>query len=107
MSDQQRPGDRADAFVFTPRKNGQSQSVSDELAAWMSTGWADTELRDLEPIEQAPHTARRRAALGAAFPGERLVVPAGQLVTRSNDTEYPFRAATDYAYLTGDTADGG
>ncbi|WP_017598972.1 aminopeptidase P family protein [Nocardiopsis lucentensis] len=107
MSDQQRPGVEQDGFVFTPRKNGQAQSVSDELAAWMSTGWADTERRDLEPIEQAEHTARRRAALSAAFPGERLVVPAGQLLTRSNDTEYPFRAATDYAYLTGDTSDGG
>ncbi|MFI6575961.1 aminopeptidase P family protein [Nocardiopsis sp. NPDC050513] len=105
MSDQQRP--EQDGFVFTPRKNGQAQSVSDELAAWMRTGWADTERRDLEPVEQAEHTARRRAAISAAFPGDRLVVPAGQLLTRSNDTEYPFRAATDYAYLTGDTSDGG
>ncbi|MEE2046559.1 Xaa-Pro aminopeptidase, partial [Nocardiopsis tropica] len=107
MSEQQRPGAQTDAPVFSPRKNGQAQSVSDELAAWMSTGWADTELRDLKPVEQAGHTARRRAALSAAFPGERLVVPAGQLLTRSNDTEYPFRAATAYAYLTGDTSDGG
>ncbi|MFY7066103.1 aminopeptidase P family protein [Nocardiopsis changdeensis] len=107
MSEQQRPGADMGTFVFTPRKNGQAQSVSDELAAWMTTGWADTERRDLEPIEQAGHTARRRAALSAAFPGERLVVPAGQLLTRSNDTEYPFRAASDYAYLTGDTSDGG
>ncbi|WP_306370542.1 aminopeptidase P family protein [Nocardiopsis sp. CC223A] len=107
MSEQQRPGADTSTFVFTPRKNGQAQSVSDELAAWMTTGWADTERRDLEPIEQAEHTARRRAALSAAFPGERIVVPAGQLLTRSNDTEYPFRAASDYAYLTGDTSDGG
>lgn len=107
MSEQKRRGAESDAFVFTPRKNGQSQSVSDELAAWMSTGWADTERRDLEPIEQAEHTARRRAVLSAAFPGDRLVIPAGQLLTRSNDTEYPFRAATNYAYLTGDTSDGG
>ncbi|MFV2197995.1 aminopeptidase P family protein [Nocardiopsis sp. LOL_012] len=106
MSEQQRPG-AEDAFVFTPRKNGQAQSVSDELAAWMRTGWADTDRRDLEPIEQAGHTARRRSAIGAAFPGDRIVVPAGRLLTRSNDTEYPFRAATDYAYLTGDTSDGG
>ncbi|RKS08553.1 Xaa-Pro aminopeptidase [Nocardiopsis sp. Huas11] len=107
MSEQQRPEAETDAPVFSPRKNGQAQSVSDELAAWMSTGWADTERRDLEPIEQADHTARRRARISAAFPGERLVVPAGQLITRSNDTEYPFRAATPYAYLTGDTSDGG
>ncbi|OLT29644.1 Xaa-Pro aminopeptidase [Nocardiopsis sp. CNR-923] len=105
MSDQQCP--EQDGFVFTPRKNGQAQSVSDELAAWMRTGWADTERRDLEPVEQAEHTARRRAAISAAFPGDRLVVPAGKLLTRSNDTEYPFRAATGYAYLTGDTSDGG
>ncbi|MBR8743033.1 aminopeptidase P family protein [Nocardiopsis sp. MG754419] len=106
MSEQQRPEAETNAPVFSPRKNGQAQSVSDELAAWMSTGWADTEMRDLEPIEQAEHTARRRRTLSAAFPGERLVVPSGQLLTRSNDTEYPFRAATDYAYLTGDTTDG-
>ncbi|MET9781420.1 aminopeptidase P family protein [Nocardiopsis alba] len=106
MSEQQRPEAETDAFVFSPRKNGQAQSVSDELAAWMRTGWADTEMRDLEPIEQAEHTARRRAALSEAFPGERLVIPSGQLLTRSNDTEYPFRAATNYAYLTGDTTDG-
>ncbi|MFC6984420.1 aminopeptidase P family protein [Streptomyces cirratus] len=73
----------------------------------MRTGWADTELRGLEPIAQAAHTAERRAALSARFPGERLVVPAGRLKTRSNDTEYPFRASTEYAYLTGDQAENG
>ncbi|WP_017602572.1 aminopeptidase P family protein [Nocardiopsis alkaliphila] len=106
MSEQQRPQAEMDAPEFSPRKNGQAQSVSDELAAWMRTGWADTEMRDLEPIEQAGHTARRRTALSEAFPGERLVIPSGRLLTRSNDTEYPFRAATNYAYLTGDTTDG-
>ncbi|MFJ1615730.1 MULTISPECIES: aminopeptidase P family protein [unclassified Streptomyces] len=89
------------------RKNGLYPGVSDELAANMKSGWADTELHGLEPIAQAKHTAARRAALSARFPGERLVVPAGNLKTRSNDTEYAFRASTEYAYLTGDqTQDG-
>ncbi|MFG2599576.1 aminopeptidase P family protein [Streptomyces sp. NPDC048462] len=89
------------------RKNGLYPGVSDELAAGMKAGWADTELHGLEPIAQAGHTADRRAALSARFPGERLVVPAGRLKTRSNDTEYAFRASTEYAYLTGDqTQDG-
>ncbi|MFG2569628.1 aminopeptidase P family protein [Streptomyces sp. NPDC048567] len=89
------------------RKNGLYPGVSDELAASMQSGWADTELRGLEPIAQAGHTADRRAALSARFPGERLVIPAGRLKTRSNDTEYAFRASTEYAYLTGDqTQDG-
>ncbi|MER6119596.1 aminopeptidase P family protein [Streptomyces sp. NPDC001743] len=89
------------------RKNGLYPGVSDELAANMKSGWADTELHGLEPIPQAAHTADRRAALSARFPGERLVIPAGRLKTRSNDTEYAFRASTEYAYLTGDqTQDG-
>ncbi|MGW2200981.1 aminopeptidase P family protein [Streptomyces sp. NPDC001774] len=89
------------------RKNGLYQGVSDELAENMKSGWADTELHGLEPIAQAAHTADRRAALSARFPGERLVIPAGNLKTRSNDTEYSFRASTEYAYLTGDqTQDG-
>ncbi|GAA3373126.1 aminopeptidase P family protein [Streptomyces sannanensis] len=89
------------------RKNGLYPGVSDELAANMQSGWADTELHDLQPIAQAEHTARRRAALSARFPGERLVIPAGNLKTRSNDTEYSFRASTEYVYLTGDqTQDG-
>ncbi|MFI2260280.1 aminopeptidase P family protein [Streptomyces tubercidicus] len=87
------------------RKNGLYPGVSDELAENMKSGWADTELRDLQPIEQAPNAARRRAALSARFPGERLVIPAGNLKTRSNDTEYQFRASTEYVYLTGDQTD--
>jgi Xaa-Pro aminopeptidase len=84
------------------RKNGLTRTVSDELAQSMTRGWADTEIRDLAPLEQAPNAAARRAALSARFPGERLVVPAGKLRTRSNDTEYPFRAGTEYVHLTGD-----
>ncbi|MCE7080411.1 aminopeptidase P family protein [Streptomyces sp. ST2-7A] len=95
-------GDAGTATTPAPRKNGLSRGVSDELAANMRAGWADTEQRDLEPIPQAGHTARRRAELSARFPGERLVVPAGVLKTRSNDTDYPFRATVEYAYLTGD-----
>ncbi|MGA6160309.1 aminopeptidase P N-terminal domain-containing protein [Stenotrophomonas sp. NPDC087984] len=49
----------------------------------------------------------RRAALSARFPGERLVVPAGNLKTRSNDAHYPFRASVEYAYLTGNQTEGG
>jgi Xaa-Pro aminopeptidase len=89
------------------RKNGLYPGVSDELAASMASGWADTELRDLEPIPQAARTAARRAALSERFPGERLVVPAGNLKTRSNDTEYSFRSSVEYAYLTGNQTEDG
>ena len=35
------------------------------------------------------------------FPGDRLVVPAGGLKVRSNDTDYVFRPHTAFAHLTG------
>ena len=89
------------------RKNGLNPTVSPELAELMRTGWADTELRDLRPLEQAPYAAKRRAALSARFPGERLVVPAGNPKVRSNDSHYPFRPSSEYVHLTGDqTQDG-
>jgi Xaa-Pro aminopeptidase len=100
----ERSGEQGDADKppVKQRKNGLYPAVSDELAAAMKTGWADTERHGLEPIPQAAQTAARRAALSARFPGERIVVPAGNLRTRSNDTNYLFRAATEYVHLTGD-----
>jgi Xaa-Pro aminopeptidase len=84
------------------RKNGLYQGISEELEAGMRGGWSDTERHDLEPSEQSGYAAKRRKTLSAGFPGERIVIPAGRLKTRSNDTDYNFRAATDYVYLTGD-----
>jgi Xaa-Pro aminopeptidase len=95
-------GQDAGERAIQERKNRLYPAVSEELTAVMKSGWADTELRGLEPIAQAGHTAARRAALSARFPGERIVVPAGNLRTRANDTDYPFRAGTEYVHLTGD-----
>src|SRR5690625_4274894 len=39
----------------------------------------------------ADFTPARRDAVSAAFPGERLIIPAGGLKVRSNDTDYRFR----------------
>src|SRR5699024_616471 len=39
--------------------------------------------------------------ISAAFPGERLVLPAGGLKVRSNDTDYVFRPHSAFAHLTG------
>ncbi|MGQ4487637.1 aminopeptidase P family protein [Streptomyces sp. 372A] len=86
------------------RKNGLYPEISEELSALMRTGWADTERHDLVPDEQAPHAAARRARLSARFPGERLVIPSGNLKTRSNDDDYPFRPYSGYVHMTGDQA---
>ncbi|MFD8590002.1 aminopeptidase P family protein [Streptomyces sp. NPDC059637] len=92
----------AEADENRQRKNGLYGRVSAELAENMKRGWADTERRGLEPIAQAAYAARRREALSARFPGELLVLPAGNAKVRANDTNYPFRPSSDYVYLTGD-----
>jgi Xaa-Pro aminopeptidase len=71
------------------------------LLEFMATGWAPRE--DALPAEHpaAPYRTRRRAALAHRFQGERLVIPTGTYKTRSNDTEYRFRPATEFAYLVG------
>jgi Xaa-Pro aminopeptidase len=51
----------------------------------------------------APTAARHRAAVSARFAGRPIVVPAGTDTVRANDTDYPFRAASAFTWLTGET----
>lgn len=51
--------------------------------------------------EVAPWAAGRRAMLSQLFPGDRLVVPAGTLKVRSNDTDHRFRPHAAFTHLTG------
>lgn len=79
------------------RRQGFGQGFLDTI----STGWAERPAILPPRREQADHTARRRAEVSAAFPGKRLVVPAGPYRVRSNDTDFPFRAHSAFAHLTG------
>ena len=89
MSDQQPP---------TPNRQ---VPFSDAFKEFIKKGWAadPTELPDQLP--SAPYAARRRQAISAQFPGDRLVIPAGGLKVRSNDTDYRFRPHSAFAHLTG------
>ena len=81
------------------------QGFGDGFLSTISTGWAERP-EILPPArEQAAFAARRRAAVSAEFPGKRLVVPAGPYQVRSNDTDYPFRAHSAFAHLTGWASD--
>jgi Xaa-Pro aminopeptidase len=71
----------------------------------ISTGWAERPETPPPPRTQAPFAASRRAAVSAAFPGKRLVIPAGEVRVRSNDTDYPFRAHSAFTHLTGWASD--
>ncbi|WP_192796712.1 aminopeptidase P family protein [Serinicoccus kebangsaanensis] len=73
--------------------------------AFMREGWAPRAAGLPELSEAARYAADRRAAVSAQFPGERLVIPAGGLKIRSNDTDYVFRPHSAFAHLTGLGAD--
>ena len=67
----------------------------------ISTGWADRPESLPTARPQAAFAAARREKVSAAFPGKRLVIEAGSFKQRSNDTDYPFRAHSAFAHLTG------
>lgn len=49
----------------------------------------------------APACAERRVRLAQEFSGRTLVIASGNPKVRANDTDYRFRAGTDFVYLTG------
>ena len=66
----------------------------------MTQNWAAGETSK-EVHAGAPHSAARRLRLGERFTGKTLVIPTGNYKVRANDTDYPFRAGSDFFYLTG------
>ncbi|NHI17300.1 aminopeptidase P family protein [Microbacterium excoecariae] len=94
-STDQKTEDGAD--TNTNRRQPYPQGFLDTIG----TGWAarDETLPPERP--QAPFALARRAALSAQFTGKRLVIPAGGFAQRSNDTDFPFRAHSAFAHLTG------
>jgi Xaa-Pro aminopeptidase len=75
--------------------------TTDEFRAFVATGWTPRSTAVTPRSEAADWAARRREAISAAFPGDRLVLPAGGLKVRSNDTDYVFRPHSAFAHLTG------
>ncbi len=100
----------SDEAAETPNADATTAShdspMSAELRAAIAQDW------DPAPVmphparpDGAPFTAQRRAALSAAFPGQLIVVPAGPMKPRANDTDYPYRAASSFTWLTGETVE--
>ncbi|TFD24324.1 aminopeptidase P family protein [Cryobacterium sp. TMS1-13-1] len=93
----------APALIPAARSNQNRSTTpgSTGFKAFIASGWA--ERTDVLPParEQAPFAAARRARLSAQYPGQRLIIPAGRLKQRSNDTDYAFRAHSAFAHLTG------
>jgi len=83
------------------QENRKTTPESSQFREFIGSGWAPH--NDGTPVARdvATFAAARRERLSQLFPGERLIIEAGPLLVRSNDTDFPFRAHSDFTYLTG------
>jgi len=81
--------------------NRSQRPTSAAFRAFIADRWADRPAGTPDAAPVAPFAAARRERVSHLFPGERLVIPAGPLKTRSNDTDYRFRPHSAFAHLTG------
>lgn len=86
-----------------PRATENRSTVPGDSAftTYIQEHWADRDEATPEARAAASFAARRRAALAGTFTGRTLVIAAGEAKVRSNDTDYAFRAHTNFSYLTG------
>jgi len=84
-----------------PQLPNRQTPFSKAFTEFIPTGWAPypDELPAALPAT-GPAAARRQRVVDA-FPGTRLVIPAGGLKVRSNDTDFRFRPHSAFAWLTG------
>ncbi len=81
--------------------NRSTTPKSDKFLGYIMSGWAESNETLPAQREAATYAAARRARLGAEYVGKRLVIAAGAMKQRSNDTFYPFRAHSAFSHLTG------
>ena len=81
--------------------NRSTTPASEAFKDFIGSNWAAKDESIPAPREQASFAADRRGRLSALYPGLTIVVPAGAPKVRSNDTDYPYRAHSAFAHLTG------
>jgi Xaa-Pro aminopeptidase len=74
---------------------------SEAFKEFIVQGWAPYPKDLPDALAAAAPARQRREKVSAHFPGERLIIPAGGLRVRSNDTDYRFRPHSAFAHLTG------
>jgi Xaa-Pro aminopeptidase len=74
---------------------------SDAFKKFIIEGWTSYSTQLPDQLPAAAWARRRRERVSSQFPGERLVIPAGGLKVRSNDTDYRFRPHSAFAHLSG------
>src|SRR5215207_9267628 len=99
-----RPSDSAEEPTPEESARNANRSTtpgSEGFKQFIGSGWAERDETLPSARAHARFAAVRRAAVSAAFTGVRLIVPAGDMKQRANDTDFPFRAHSAFAHLTG------
>lgn len=89
------------AMASKQKSNRSRTPQSAEFLKFISENWADQPQPAPALWEVASFAAKRREKLAKSFKGKVLVIEAGGMKTRSNDTEYRYRPHTAFHYLTG------
>ncbi|TDO86222.1 Xaa-Pro aminopeptidase [Enemella evansiae] len=84
-----------------PKQPARGVPFSEAFKEFIPTGWAPYATELPEPLATAAWTPARRNKVSEQFPGDRLVIPAGGLKVRSNDTDYRYRPHSAFAHLSG------
>jgi len=84
-----------------PELPNRQTPFSDAFKAFIADGWAPYPSEPPARLPASQAAVARREQVSAIFPGQRLVIPAGGLKIRSNDTDYRFRPHSAFAHLTG------
>lgn len=103
MTEQQSAGAGlgSDTAGAEPAPRRSTLPTTAEFADYMGSAWESPAGEMPDAATVAPYAAARRAALSVLFPGQRLLIPAGEELIRSNDVEYEFRAHSAFVHLTG------
>ncbi|MFM5904182.1 MAG: aminopeptidase P family protein [Microbacteriaceae bacterium] len=73
----------------------------EEFLKYISANWAERDNTLPARAEVAGFAKTRRAKVAEKFAGKVILIEAGSAKTRSNDTEYRFRAHAAFTHLTG------
>ena len=91
-----------DAKKLASRNANRSRTPhSQQFMKYIGSNWAERDNKLPKADAVAPFAAKRRAAVAKAFRGRVVVIEAGSMKTRSNDTEYRYRPHSAFAHLTG------
>ena len=92
--------------MLSDKKEGTGSSRSrtpnsKEFLNFISSGWQENNQQRVSPSPAADFAKKRRDKVAAEFPNQLIVIEAGAPKTRSNDTDYRYRAHAAFAHLTG------